>query len=131
MRIEEIAENALKLIAESKKQDNLSYNNNDLIELQHILKSGGCLILKKKNLDEPFERNILNLISSLKRLGIEISYESKKKFPTTIESQPPLSPEKQIFEEILSDLLEKESPCIIEPEKICLNCSGRCKSLGF
>lgn len=131
MRVDEIAENALKLIAENKKQESPSWNNNDLIELKEVLLKGGCLFLKKKNLDEPFDENIVNLISSLKRFGIEIFYQSKEQSPTTIETQPHLSPEKQIFEEILSDVLEKESPCLIEPNKMCLDCSGRCKSLGF
>ncbi|MFB3850542.1 MAG: hypothetical protein ACE14Q_01305 [Acidobacteriota bacterium] len=131
MIIEEIAENALKIISEQsglkeQKEDTINLN-----ELKEVLSKGGRIILSKKNMDPKLERNALELISSLSRIGIDVnwdkSYETEKKETSKVST----SPDKEVLEEILSDVIEKETPCIIEPGKICVNCSGRCKTLGF
>lgn len=131
MIIEEIAENALKIISEQsglkeQKEDTINLN-----ELKEVLSKGGRIILSKKNMDPKLERNALELISSLSRIGIDVnwdkSYETEKKETSKVST----SPDKEVLEEILSEVIEKETPCIIEPGKICVNCSGRCKTLGF
>lgn len=131
MIIEEIAENALKIISEQSGPKEQKEDTINLNELKEVLSKGGRIILSKKNMDPKLERNALELISSLSRIGIDVnwdkSYETEKKETSKVST----SPDKEVLEEILSDVIEKETPCIIEPGKICVNCSGRCKTLGF
>jgi len=102
-----------------------------LNELKEVLAKGGSVVLKKKNIDAALERNALDLISSLRRMGIDVFWDKTDKTEIKETSKVQVSPEKEVLEEILSEVIEKESPCIIEPGKICVNCSGRCKTLGF
>ncbi len=130
MKVEQIAENALKIISESEGREPLK-EQIDLNYLQEVLSKGGRIILSKKNSEEKVERNVAELISSLKRLGMEILLEDEEKKGEKPPESTASSPDKQILEEILSEVVEKETPCIIEPGKTCVNCNGRCKTLGF
>lgn len=131
MIIEEIAENALRIISGKNGPQEQREDNFDLNEIKEVLEKGGCVILRKKSLDPLLERNALELIASLSRIGIDVhwdkSYETGKKETSKVST----SPDKEVFEEILSEVIEKETPCIIEPGKMCVNCNGRCKTLGF
>jgi hypothetical protein len=131
MRVEEIAENALRIISEKSGDLKQKEDAFDLNELKEVLAKGGSVVLKKKNIDAALERNALDLISSLRRMGIDVFWDKTDKTEIKETSKVQISPEKEVLEEILSEVIEKESPCIIEPGKICVNCSGRCKTLGF
>lgn len=131
MEIGEIAENAIKIISKNR---NVFYEEEslDLRKIQEVLSSGGSLILRKKDLNTKIEKNVLDLISSLGRLGIKVVFEEESEIPEPSDKGTAnLSPEKQILEDILSEVIEKEGPCIVEPGKTCINCGGRCKTLGF
>lgn len=131
MKIEEIAENALKIISEQSGLKEQKENTIDLNELKDVLSKGGRIVLSKKNMDPKLERNALELISSLSRIGIDIHWDKSYETGEKDTSKVSISPDKEILEEILSEVIEKETPCVIEPGKICVNCSGRCKTLGF
>lgn len=65
---------------------------------------------------------------------IEISPEKREEpeqkiSPTLPPSSP--SPENQVLAEILADVISHDGPCIIDPDKKCISCNGRCITLGF
>ena len=56
---------------------------------------------------------------------------SEEKTPLVSSSVIP-APDRQVLEEILSDVLSSDNhPCIVEPGKPCTGCKGRCSNLGF
>ncbi len=122
---EEIAENALKIA----EKGNRSILIDDGIEkvAQRFIK-GEPLILKKGG-ESISEKNLFELLSSLSRMGVQvlISSEKEEMKPQNSESSFKCSP----LEEIYTEIVEKEAPCIIEPTKKCINCNGRCRTLGF
>ena len=122
---EEIALNALK-IAEKGTRPILLDDGIEKVAQRFI--KGEPLILKKGSVSIS-ERNLSELLSSLSRMGVEFSISSKEeeKLPKRIESSSQSSP----LEEIYTEIVEKEAPCIIEPAKKCVNCGGRCRQLGF
>lgn len=120
MKVEEIAERALKLI-ETKR---LEAPNDEIKESARELINGGKVLLKC--IGETSEKNLIDILSSLKAMGVEIHPVKEESLQKKI---PP--PEVVALEEIYTEITEKDVPCLIEPDKICVNCSGRCKTLGF
>lgn len=131
MKVEEIAENAIRILSEKRLQQEQKEEVFDLNELKEVLSKGGSVVLKKKDTDSVLERNALELISSLRRVGLDVIWEKTGEMEGKENPKRPTSPDKEILDDILSEVIEKESPCIIEPGKICINCQGRCQTLGF
>lgn len=48
-----------------------------------------------------------------------------------VPTAPPARPERRVFEAVLGAVDPVPRPCLLEPDKPCANCSGRCETLGF
>lgn len=123
---EEIALNALK-IAEKGTRSILIDDGIEKVARKFI--EGEALILKKGR-ESISERNLSELLSSLSRMGVELSITSKEEENKPQKRSEPSSKSSPL-EEIYTEIVEKEAPCIIEPNKKCVNCRGRCRQLGF
>ncbi|MCX7830342.1 MAG: hypothetical protein N2445_04710 [Acidobacteria bacterium] len=131
MKVEEIAENAIKIISGDINKASEEASSFNIEDLREVLANGGSVILKKSDLNSPCNKNALDLISSLRKFGIDVCWEKESDKKERSMTKMSSTPDKQVLEEILSEVIDKETPCIIEPGKICVNCSGRCKTLGF
>jgi hypothetical protein len=123
---EEIALNALK-IAEKGTRSILIDDGIEKVARKFI--EGEALILKKGR-ESISERNLSELLSSLSRMGVEFSISSNEEENKPQKRSEPSSKSSPL-EEIYTEIVEKEAPCIIEPSKKCVNCGGRCRQLGF
>ncbi len=101
--------------------------------------SGKKVVVSLRDLDcpkkEDLRRDLSRLSGSTSGLVFEVAegkdaQSSERKAAASQASA--VSPEKQVLEEILADVISREGgACVVEPGKECVGCNGRCKTLGF
>lgn len=143
-RITEIAEGALKVLGEKAP---LKYpcpagavpaSAGDPAVLDALF-SGGKVLVSVRDLGCPkideLRKDLARLSGSTSGLLFEVAAGTEndiKERKAAVPSSSTLSPEKQVLEEILADVISREGgPCVVEPGKTCVGCGGRCKTLGF
>jgi hypothetical protein len=140
-RVSEIAEGALKVLEQKNSYGSSRGNENarpDIgnSEVFDALFSGKKVLVSVNDLNcpkiEELRRDLTRFMGSVSGLRFEVAGGSEKcaSNKAAIPSSS-LSPEKQVLEEILADVISHEGSCIVEPGKACTGCKGRCSNLGF
>ena len=141
--VREIAEGALKVLGESGSSrypcpaGTSPAPAGDPAVLDALF-SGKKVLVSVRDLDCPkaddLRRDLARLSGATSGLLFEIAAGTENIVPErkTSSSSSTLSPEKQVLEEILADVISREGgACVVEPGKECVGCNGRCVTLGF
>lgn len=126
MRKEEIVENVLSLI-ENKEEEKIKTLKDKQNTIKEVLKKGKPLKISLSTKDDSVIENVASILSSLNSFGVEFIIEGYK----LDEPKTNKEPQKEVLKEILEEIIETERACIIEPDKKCVKCEGRCMTLGF
>jgi len=143
-KVRELAEGALRLIGGKAPEETVPAkpefpSAHAKPEILDALFSGKKVIVSVRDLNCP---NIGELRSELARfagshegLVFEVEREASQgpsSKATAVTASSSVSPERQVLEEILADVISREGgSCVVEPGKTCVGCSGRCVTLGF
>lgn len=142
--VREIAEGALKVLGEKApggnripgKAPDLANANSEAVD---ALFAGKKVAVRVKDLNCPMinelRRDVDRFAGSVQGLVFEVECGSgtgPAPKSTATQTASAVSPEKQVLEEILADVISREGgACVVEPGKACVGCGGRCKTLGF